>query len=30
MIPVDDPRRPMYEEVLNRPAFIRDNLEALG
>ena len=29
MIPVDDPRRPMYEEVLNRPAFIRDNLEAL-
>jgi glucosamine--fructose-6-phosphate aminotransferase (isomerizing) len=29
MIPSDDPRRPMYDEVLNRPAFIRDNLEAL-
>jgi glucosamine--fructose-6-phosphate aminotransferase (isomerizing) len=29
MIPVDDPRRPMYDEVLQRPAFIRDNLEAL-
>ena len=29
MIPVDDPRRPMYEEVFNRPAFIRDNLEEL-
>jgi glutamine---fructose-6-phosphate transaminase (isomerizing) len=29
MIPLDDPRRPMYDEVLNRPAFIRDNLEAL-
>jgi hypothetical protein len=29
MIPVDDPRRPMYEEVINRPAFIRENLEAL-
>jgi glutamine---fructose-6-phosphate transaminase (isomerizing) len=29
MIPLDDPRRPMYDEVLNRPTFIRDNLEAL-
>jgi glutamine---fructose-6-phosphate transaminase (isomerizing) len=29
MIPVDDPRRPMYDEVLKRPAFIRDNLAAL-
>jgi glucosamine--fructose-6-phosphate aminotransferase (isomerizing) len=29
MIPQDDPRRPMYDEVLERPAFIRDNLEAL-
>src|SRR5262245_40564259 len=29
MIPVDDPRRPMYDEVLQRPAFIRDTLEAL-
>jgi glutamine---fructose-6-phosphate transaminase (isomerizing) len=29
MIPVGDPQRPMYEEVLSRPAFIRDNLEAL-
>jgi glutamine---fructose-6-phosphate transaminase (isomerizing) len=29
MIPVDDPRRPMYDEVLQRPAYIRDNLEAL-
>jgi glutamine---fructose-6-phosphate transaminase (isomerizing) len=29
MIPVDDPRRPMYDEILNRPAFIRDNLDAL-
>jgi glutamine---fructose-6-phosphate transaminase (isomerizing) len=29
MIPLDDPRRPMYDEVLNRPAFIRDNLEVL-
>jgi glutamine---fructose-6-phosphate transaminase (isomerizing) len=29
MIPLDDPRRPMYDEVLQRPAFIRDNLDAL-
>ena len=29
MIPLDDPRRPMYDEVLNRPAFIRDQLEVL-
>src|SRR5918996_4729945 len=29
MIPLDDPRRPMYDEVLKRPEFIRDNLEAL-
>jgi glutamine---fructose-6-phosphate transaminase (isomerizing) len=29
MIPVDDPRRPMYDEVLRRPAFIRNNLDAL-
>jgi len=29
MIPQDDPRRPMYDEVLERPAFIRDNLERL-
>ena len=29
MIPLNDPRRPMYDEVLMRPAFIRDNLEAL-
>jgi glutamine---fructose-6-phosphate transaminase (isomerizing) len=29
MIPLDDPRRPMYDEVLKRPAFIRDNLDAL-
>lgn len=29
MIPLDDPRRPMYDEVLQRPSFIRDNLEAL-
>src|SRR5262245_15894744 len=29
MIPLDDPRRPMYDEVLERPAFIRDNLEVL-
>jgi glutamine---fructose-6-phosphate transaminase (isomerizing) len=29
MIPQDDPRRPMYDEVLERPAFIRANLEHL-
>jgi glucosamine--fructose-6-phosphate aminotransferase (isomerizing) len=29
MIPQGDPRRPMYDEVLERPAFIRDNLDAL-
>jgi glucosamine--fructose-6-phosphate aminotransferase (isomerizing) len=29
MIPLDDPRRPMYDEVLMRPGFIRDNLDAL-
>ena len=29
MIPLDDPRRPMYDEILTRPAFIRENLEAL-
>lgn len=29
MIPLDDPRRPMYDEVLKRPAFIRENLDAL-
>jgi glutamine---fructose-6-phosphate transaminase (isomerizing) len=29
MIPQDDPRRPMYDEVLERPAFIRDSLERL-
>jgi glutamine---fructose-6-phosphate transaminase (isomerizing) len=29
MIPQDDPRRPMYDEVLERPAFIRENLECL-
>jgi glucosamine--fructose-6-phosphate aminotransferase (isomerizing) len=29
MIPFDDMRRPMYDEVLKRPAFIRDNLQAL-
>src|SRR5919108_1387046 len=29
MIPLDDPRRPMYDEVLKRPAFIRDTLEVL-
>jgi glutamine---fructose-6-phosphate transaminase (isomerizing) len=29
MIPLDDPRRPMYDEILKRPAFIRENLEAL-
>ncbi|HEX2277290.1 MAG TPA: hypothetical protein VHN13_09180, partial [Candidatus Tectomicrobia bacterium] len=29
MIPLDDPRRPMYDEVLKRPAFIRDTLEPL-
>ena len=29
MIPLDDPRRPMYDEVLQRPAFIRDTLEVL-
>ena len=29
MIPQDDPRRPMYDEVLERPAFIRNNLELL-
>jgi glucosamine--fructose-6-phosphate aminotransferase (isomerizing) len=29
MIPLDDPRRPMYDEVLKRPGFIRDNLDAL-
>jgi glucosamine--fructose-6-phosphate aminotransferase (isomerizing) len=28
MIPLDDPRRPMYDEVFKRPAFIRDNLDA--
>jgi glutamine---fructose-6-phosphate transaminase (isomerizing) len=29
MIPIDDPRRPMYDEILKRPAFIRDNLDTL-
>jgi glutamine---fructose-6-phosphate transaminase (isomerizing) len=29
MIPLDDPRQPMYDEVLKRPAFIRDNLDVL-
>lgn len=29
MIPQDDPRRPMYDEILHRPAFIRENLEVL-
>jgi glutamine---fructose-6-phosphate transaminase (isomerizing) len=29
MIPMDDPRRPMYDEILERPAFIRENLDAL-
>lgn len=29
MIPIDDPRRPMYDEVLMRPAFIRDELDEL-
>jgi glutamine---fructose-6-phosphate transaminase (isomerizing) len=29
MIPLDDPRRPMYDEILKRPAFIRENLEVL-
>jgi glutamine---fructose-6-phosphate transaminase (isomerizing) len=29
MIPSDDPRRPMYDEVFKRPAFIRENLDAL-
>ena len=29
MIPVGDPRRPMYDEVLQRPAFIRAQLDAL-
>jgi len=27
MIPQNDPRRPMYDEVLERPAFIRANFE---
>jgi glucosamine--fructose-6-phosphate aminotransferase (isomerizing) len=29
MIPRDDPRRPMYDEVLQRPTFIRENLAPL-
>ncbi|MBI3328916.1 MAG: SIS domain-containing protein [Nitrospinae bacterium] len=29
MIPMDDPRRPMYDEVLTRPAFIRTHLDEL-
>jgi glutamine---fructose-6-phosphate transaminase (isomerizing) len=29
MIPLDDPRRPMYDEVLKRPAFVRETLDAL-
>src|SRR5919108_925994 len=29
MIPSDDPRRPMYDEILQRPAFIRENLAVL-
>jgi glutamine---fructose-6-phosphate transaminase (isomerizing) len=29
MIPLDDPRRPMYDEILKRPACIRENLEVL-
>ena len=29
MIPTDDPRWPMYDEVLQRPAFIREHLDAL-
>lgn len=29
MIPQDDPRRPMYDEVLERPAFIRAHFEHL-
>lgn len=29
MIPMDDPRRPMYDEVMQRPAYIRAQLDAL-
>ena len=29
MIPIDDPRRSMYNEVLRRPAFIREHLDEL-
>jgi glutamine---fructose-6-phosphate transaminase (isomerizing) len=29
MIPLDDPRWPMYDEIMKRPAFIRENLDAL-
>jgi len=29
MIPMDDPRRPMYDEVMQRPAYIRAQLEVL-
>jgi glucosamine--fructose-6-phosphate aminotransferase (isomerizing) len=29
MIPLGDPRRPMYDEVMKRPAFIRENFDAL-
>ncbi len=29
MIPADDPRWPMYDEVLKRPAFIREHLDKL-
>jgi glucosamine--fructose-6-phosphate aminotransferase (isomerizing) len=28
-IPVDDPRRPMYDEIWRRPALIRDDLDEL-
>jgi glucosamine--fructose-6-phosphate aminotransferase (isomerizing) len=29
MIPINDPRRPMYDEVLQRPAFIREQVDTL-